>query len=214
MSGFLTVVPRTLVMIAGPAIIASVLLATSVRWARNSLAYIAGAALAITLVLTAAFLRANGGEGSGGSALAGNRARATDAVIIALLVLVAAVVYRRRHRTEPPKWMGKLQDAEPKFAFGLGFLVLGFFPANIITSITVGSKLSREGVEWFHVLTFLLVTLCLLGIPAVIVLALGERANVFLPNVRDWMNTNSWIVSEIVIALFIGIGIVGLVSLS
>ena len=38
------------------------------------------------------------------------------------------------------------------------------------------------------------------------------RAQAPLPKVRDWMNTNSWIVSELVIALFIGIEINSLVS--
>ena len=50
-------------------------------------------------------------------------------------------------------------------------------------------------------------TLFLLALPSLLVLVLGARAKAFLPKVRDWMNTNSWIVSEIVIALFIGITI-------
>jgi hypothetical protein len=32
---------------------------------------------------------------------------------------------------------------------------------------------------------------------------LGERGQRLLPKIRDWMNDNSWIVSEIVIGLFI-----------
>ena len=50
-------------------------------------------------------------------------------------------------------------------------------------------------------------TLFLLALPSLLVFVLGARAKAFLPKVRDWMNTNSWIVSEIVIALFIGITI-------
>ena len=46
-----------------------------------------------------------------------------------------------------------------------------------------------------------------LGLPALLVLLLGKRAHVFLPKVRDWMNTNSWIVNEIVIVFFIAITI-------
>jgi hypothetical protein len=36
-------------------------------------------------------------------------------------------------------------------------------------------------------------------------LILGERAEKFLPKARDWMNANSWIVNELVLALFVGI---------
>ena len=43
MNGLLTGLPFVLVMIAGPQIVSAVFLATSVNWARNSLAYIAGA---------------------------------------------------------------------------------------------------------------------------------------------------------------------------
>jgi hypothetical protein len=32
---------------------------------------------------------------------------------------------------------------------------------------------------------------------------LGERAETVLPKIRDWMDDNSWIISEAVIALFI-----------
>jgi thiol:disulfide interchange protein len=42
-----------------------------------------------------------------------------------------------------------------------------------------------------------------LALPAILLLVFGQRAQAFLPKARDWMNTNSWIVSEIVIALFI-----------
>ena len=35
------------------------------------------------------------------------------------------------------------------------------------------------------------------------VLALGQRAETLLPKVRDWMDTNSWIVSEVVLVFFI-----------
>ena len=34
---------------------------------------------------------------------------------------------------------------------------------------------------------------------------MGERAEGVLPNVRDWMNENSWIINELVLLLFVGI---------
>jgi hypothetical protein len=48
-----------------------------------------------------------------------------------------------------------------------------------------------------------LVTLLFLALPALFVLLLGERAEKALPKVSDWMNENSWIVSECVIGLFV-----------
>jgi hypothetical protein len=43
------------------------------------------------------------------------------------------------------------------------------------------------------------------ALPLLIVLAFGKRGRAFLPKVRDWMNNNSWIVSEIVLLFFVAI---------
>jgi hypothetical protein len=105
--------------------------------------------------------------------------------------------------------MGKLQTATPKFAFTLGFLLLGFFPSDIVTSISVGARLGNHGDPWWHALPFVALTLLLLASPALGVLFLGKRAQVLLPKIRNWMNANSWIVSEVVIVFFIAIVISG-----
>ncbi len=212
MGDLLTVLPLAFVMIAGPQIISAVFLATSVGWARNSLAYIVGAAVSITLVVTIAYLVVKGAKSSADSSSTGGEGQTLDVVLLALLVFLAVNVYRKRNEAEPPKWMGKLQEAKPGFSFKLGFLLLGVFPTDIITSVTVGTRLAREGDPWWHVLGFIAVTLLLLAIPAILVVVMGKRAQTFLPKVREWMNTNSWIVSEIVIALFIGIEINSLAS--
>jgi hypothetical protein len=85
-------------------------------------------------------------------------------------------------------------------------------PTDIITSVTVGAHLARDGDAWSNSLPFIGLTLLLLASPAILVLLLGRHAQVLLPKVRDWMNTNSWIVSELVILLFVGITINSLAS--
>ena len=60
MNGLVTALPFVLVMIAGPQIVSAVFLATSVNWARNSLAYLVGAALSITLVVTVTYVIVRG----------------------------------------------------------------------------------------------------------------------------------------------------------
>lgn len=212
MSGLWTVLPLAFVMIAGPQIISAVFLATSFEWARNSLAFLLGAAASITIVVTIAYVVVAGARGSADAPSAGDEGRALDVVLLALLVFLAVNVYRKRHQAEPPKWMGRLETAKPKLSFILGFLLLGVFPTDLVTSLTVGTRLAREGDPWWHTLGFIGVTVLLLAIPALFVLVLGKRARTLLPQVREWMNTNSWIVSEIVIALFIVIEINSLVG--
>jgi hypothetical protein len=196
---FLTILPMAFVMIAGPQILSAVLFATSEHWQRNSAAYVLGAALSITIFVTAAYLLLNGISDEGASD------EAIYAVVLVVLVLAAIHVYTSRATAEPPKWMGRLQTASPRFAFTLGFLLLGVFPTDILTSIAVGSYLAAHGDPWIHSLPFIALTLVLLAAPALILLAFHERAKVFLPKARDWMNTHSWVVNEIVIVFFIAI---------
>jgi hypothetical protein len=135
-----------------------------------------------------------------------------DGLILLLLVVAAIHKYLTRKTSKPPSWMGKLEEATPKMSFRLGALLLGLFPTDIITSVVVGSSLARDSDPWWYCLPFVLLTLCLVALPVLFVLLLGKRAAVILPKVRDWMNTNSWIVSEVVIVFFIALEIKNLVG--
>ena len=136
------ILPMAFVMIAGPQVLSAIFLATSESWRPNSIAYIAGAALAVSATVTAAYYLSSGADSAGAS---------NDAVYVAilvLLVLAAVQTYRKREESEPPKWMGKLQTASPGFSFKLGVLLLGAFPTDILTSVAVGSYLSTSGDPW------------------------------------------------------------------
>jgi Sap, sulfolipid-1-addressing protein len=135
-----------------------------------------------------------------------------DGFLVLLLVVAAIHKYRTRKTSKPPAWMGKLEESTPKSAFRLGFLLLGLFPTDIITNVVVGSSLARGDDPWWYCLPFVLLTLLLEALPAIFVLLLGKRAEVLLPKVRDWMNTNSWVVSEVVIVFFIILELNNLIS--
>jgi succinate dehydrogenase hydrophobic anchor subunit len=53
-------------------------------------------------------------------------------------------------------------------------------------------------------------TVLLVAIPLLILLLMGRRAEGILPKTRQWMNVNSWVVSELVIAFFLVVTISGL----
>jgi hypothetical protein len=193
------VLPLAFVMIAGPQILSSIFFATTENWRGDSAAYVLGAALSISIVVTLAFLLSGGASDEGAS---------DDTlyyIILALLLVGMVHTFRARKTAEPPKWMGRLQTASPRFCFLLGFLLLGVFPSDFVTSISVGAYLSTRGDPLWYYLGFLALTLLFLGLPALLVLILGKRAETFLPKARDWMNANSWIVSELVLLLFVGI---------
>lgn len=196
------ILPLAIVMIVGPQILSAIFLATSQSWRRNSAAYILGAAISITLVVSAAYLLGNG---------AGDQGASNDALYISVLVLLVAAALHtfltRKQVKEPPKWMGRLRTADARFSFRLGFLLLGVFPTDILTSFAVGGYLASQDEPLWRFLPFLGLTLFLLAIPALLIVAMGERAKTFLPRLRDWMDKNSWVVNELVILFFIALTI-------
>jgi threonine/homoserine/homoserine lactone efflux protein len=206
----LVILPMGFVMVAGPQIVSSVFLATSGDGRRNSLAYIAGVALATTVGVIVWFIVAGliHNETKTSSSSAGKNA--ISYAVIALLAFLIVRVFLSRKESEPPKWMGKLQSASPRFAFKLGFLLFIAMPTDIATEIAVGSYMAQHNSEWWRALPFIGLTVLLIATPLIMLLLLGSRAEVLLPKVRDWMNSNSWIINEAVLAFFLAMTINGL----
>ena len=81
-------------------------------------------------------------------------------------------------------------------------------PTRCSASVCCGAE-SAERIEEKDDLPFVFLTLLFLALPALAVLVLAQRATAVLPKVRDWMDANSWIVSEIVLVFFIAIVLFG-----
>lgn len=204
MTALLTVLPMAIVMSAGPQIVTAIFLATSRDAKRNSLAFLTGVAVATTIGVTVFYLlgsRVGPGEDDGKNWL--------DWVIIGLLVFLALRVYLRRKTTEPPKWMGKLQDANARFAVTIGLLLYLLMPTDLISMATVGGFVASRGEPWWHTLGFVALTVLIAGLPFLMLLALGRRAEAVLPRLRQWMSDNSWLVNEAVILFFLAMALFG-----
>lgn len=202
---FLEVLPLAIVMVAGPQLLSAIFLATSENWRRNSASFVVGAAISISLIVTIAY-------GVGNGTTRGTSNERLYLVVLILLLVAMVHVYRTREQSEPPKWMGKLQTATPRFSFRLGFLLLGFFPTDILTSATVGSFLAGNGAPLMHSIPFIALTLLFIALPSLTLLVFGDRAEAFLPTAREWMNTHSWVVNEVVLVFFIALTINNLVG--
>jgi cytochrome c biogenesis protein CcdA len=202
MQGFLTVLPMAVVMSAGPQIVTATFLATSRNAKRNSLAFLGGVAVATTIGVTVFYL-VGGGLGekkdSGKDWL--------DWVIIGLLVVLAVRVVLKRDETEPPKWMGRLEKADPGFAGKIGFLLYFLMPTDLISMATVGAYLVRQDEPWWHSFGFIALTLLIAGLPFLVLLLMGRRAETLLPSLRNWMSANSWIVNEAVLLFFLAMAL-------
>ncbi|MFG1758053.1 GAP family protein [Micromonospora echinofusca] len=201
---FLTILPMAVVMVAGTQLVAAVFLASADRPRAASLGYLAGAGLVVTGGVTASWLvtrvvKVDVGAGLGRRAIESR----IDVVVLALLVVLAVVVFLRRHTAGPPRWMGGLQRASPAYALRLGVLLFLAMPTDDLTMLTVGASAARHDLPWWHLLPFVLLTVGLLALPLLALLLLGHRAEVVLPRMRAWAQRNSWVVSEIVIGFFV-----------
>ena len=192
------------VMVAGPQIVTAILLATGRRPRRNSLFFLLGAGIGTAVGVTAAYWLT--GILRGGAAPLHEDARvrhAVDAAIVGLLLILAWKVWSDRGEGQPPRWMAKLESATPLLALRIGLLLFLLLPGDLISLFTVGAYLAHHGAAWWHGLVFVALTVALAGLPLALLLALGKRAGLLLPEARDWMTQNSWIVSEIVIGFFL-----------
>ena len=203
---FAKIIPMAIVMIAGPQILSAIFLATTEEWRRNSLAYVAGAALSITAIVSIAYFLGVG-------ATSGDSSSDTLYIIVLiLLVIVALRTFLEPRGVGAAEVDGPTRGSEPRL------LVQARIPAARSLSdrhphlLAVGGFLANGGEPWYHLLPFLATTLLLLALPALMVFSFGARAQAFLPKVRDWMNDNSWVVSEVVIIFFIAITIDSLVG--
>jgi hypothetical protein len=109
----------------------------------------------------------------------------------------------RRETIEPPSWLGTLQNAKPRTAFTTGLLLLSVFPSDFVILVTVGVNLAQNDASLLAALPFVAATVLIAALPVLSYLLFRRRAQRMMPKVRDWMNTNSWLVNIIVYVVFI-----------
>jgi hypothetical protein len=202
----LAILPLAITMNAGPQIMSALIFITASKPLKLSAAFLAGVVIAVsvglTITYTIASLLGNSislGDPSDASSI-GN---IIQYVLVALLIFLSIKNYVRRESIEPPRWLGALQNAKPKTAFTTGLLLLSVFPSDLVILITVGMNLAQNNAPLVAGLPFVLATIIIAALPVLFYLLFHRRAQRMMPKVRDWMNTNSWLINIIVYVIFI-----------
>jgi Sap-like sulfolipid-1-addressing protein len=196
----LQILPLALIMVMGPQILTAIFLVTSKEPAKNSIAMLLGVLVAASLSILIWFglydiLNINPPSGSGPST--------ADYVVAGLLALAGIHTFLGRGNASVPKWMTALQEAEPKRAFGLAFLLILLMPTDIVAVISTVHWLHDGHLDVLHAWPLVAATLVLMALPIAAYLLLGRRAREAMPGIRDWLTTNAWLVNIIVIVYFI-----------
>ena len=202
----LAVLPLAITMNAGPQIMSAIVFVTAPKPLKLSAYFLAGVVIAVTAGVTATFTLASvlGNSISlGDPSNSGSIANIIQYVLVGLLVFLSIRSYVRRATSEPPRWLGALQNAKPRTAFTTGLLLLSVFPSDLIILVTVGVNLSQQNASLLGAVPFIVATILIAALPVLSYLLFRRRAERAMPKVRDWMNTHSWLVNIIVYVVFI-----------
>jgi len=202
----LAVLPLAITMNAGPQIMSALIFVTASKPLKLSAYFITGVVIAVTVGVTVTFTLASllGNSVSlGDSSHAGSLGNIIQYLLVGLLVVASIRSYLTRATSEPPRWLGAMQNASPRTAFLAGLLLLSIFPSDFVVLITVGVNLAQSNSSLVAALPFVAATVLIAALPVLSYLLFRRRAEVLMPKVRDWMNTNSWLVSIIVYVIFI-----------
>ncbi|HEY6772287.1 MAG TPA: GAP family protein [Solirubrobacterales bacterium] len=196
----LQILPLALIMVMGPQILTSIFLVTSREPVKNSIAMLIGVVLAACLSLAIWFgiVKAVGidpKEGGGPTT--------ADWIVAGLLALAAIHTFLGRGTASVPKWMTALQEAEPKRAFTLAFLLILLMPTDIVAVISTANWLHDNDKDLLHGWPLVAATTLLMALPILAYLLLGHRARDAMPRIRDWLTSNAWLVNIVVIVYFI-----------
>src|SRR5215204_2348148 len=202
----LAVIPLAITMNAGPQIMSAIIFVTATKPLKLSAYFLGGVVIAVTVGVTITYTLATllGNSVSlGDSSDSGSLGNIIQYVLVGLLVLLSIRSYVNRETSEPPRWLGAMQNAGPRTAFTTGLLLLSVFPSDLVILVTVGVNLVQHDASLLAAGPFIATTILIAALPALSYLLFRRRAERVMPNVRDWMNTNSWLVNIIVYVVFI-----------
>ena len=202
----LAVLPLAITMNAGPQIMSALIFVTAQKPLKLSAYFLAGVVIAVSVGVTLTFSLASllgNGLSLGDSSDSGSLGNIIQYVLVGLLVFASIRSYLTRATSEPPRWLGALQNAKPTTAFTTGLLLLSVFPSDFVVLMTVGVNLAQSNSSLLAALPFVVATILIAALPMLSYLLFRRRAERLMPKVRDWMNTNSWLVNIIVYIVFI-----------
>src|SRR5215216_978572 len=123
----LAVIPLAITMNAGPQIMSAIIFVTASKSLKLSAYFITGVVIAVTAGVTITYTLASvlgNGISLGDSSDSGSLGNIIQYLLVGLLIFLSIRNYVRRETSEPPRWLGALQNAKPRTAFTTGLLLL------------------------------------------------------------------------------------------
>ncbi|HEY5186085.1 MAG TPA: GAP family protein [Actinomycetes bacterium] len=190
-------------------IIAVILMLFSRRARVNGPMFLAGWVVALATVSGVSYVLALQGDASTSSTTSDTIA--WGKIVFGVLFLLLAV---RNWRSRPvpgsepemPKWMAGIDSLSPVKALGLGLLLAGVNPKNLMLSLAAGSSLALLGLPTgeavWSLLVFVVVASLTIGVPVLYYLVGGENAKARLDELKDWLAVHNDAVMAVLFLVF------------
>ena len=190
-------------------IMAVVLILFSQRARVNGPMFLAGWALALAVVSGVAYFVSDASDAAT-SSTASDTISWGKIVFGVLFLLLAARNWRSRPKpgTEPelPKWMANIDSLAPGKAFGLGVLLAGPNPKNLLLSVGAGAGLAQLGLSTtdavVSLIVFIIVGSLTIAGPVVYFLVGGDGAKVQLDSMKGWLAVHNAAVMTVLFLVF------------
>lgn len=196
-------------------IIAVVLMLVTERARSNGPAFVAGW-LAGLAIVGAIVLAVAGGADASDDGEPATWASVLELVLGALLVLAALRQWRGRpaagEEPEAPKWMAAIDAFSPVKSFGMGALLSGLNPKNLMLAVAAAAAIAQTGIaggeQAVAYAVFAVLGTLGVGIPVVLYLAMGERSQELLDRLKHWMSVHNAAIMTVLL-LVIGVKLIG-----
>jgi threonine/homoserine/homoserine lactone efflux protein len=185
-------------------IIAVVLMLTSRKAKVNGPMFVLGWLLGLGVVGAIVLLLA-GPTGASTSGSPADWVSWVKIVLGVLLLLVAARQFRSRphgdEQAQMPKWMATIDNTSPGAALGLGALLAGVNPKNLLLAVGGAATIAQTGIpggqQAIAYLIFALIGTLGVGIPVGIYFAMGARSETLLGALKDWMSQHNAVIMTV-----------------
>ena len=204
----LEILPLAITMMAGPQIMSAIIFITTPKPVKVSVSFISAVAVAtaVGVLITRTLAGLLGNIVSlGDPSDAGSIGHIIQYLLVGLLIALAVKNYVNRKTIEPPRWLGRLLTADWKRALKTGLLLILLFPSDLIILFTVGVNLEHNNLGLVAALPFIAATTLIAAFPLLLYVLFRSRAERLMPQVREWMNTHSWLVNIIACVIFIAL---------
>jgi hypothetical protein len=196
-------------------IVAIVLMLVTPRARVNGLAFIAGWLMGLSVVGVIVLALAGPTDASEQGQPA-TWVSILKLVLGVLLLLVALRQWRGRpqegDQVAVPKWMGAIDRFAATKALGVGALLSGANPKNLLLAIAAGAAIAQTGIaggqQAIAFAVFAIIGTLGVGIPMILFFALGERSGPLLDGLKTWMTQHNTAIMA-VLCLVIGVKLIG-----